>query len=113
MPERMLVVSDLHLNVGLDAETVTYDRRENFLADTAFADWLGFYGDDATGRDPDEATGRGGTPGTLVIAGDAFDFIRIDLHPESAEEYRVWAERLRRLGDVEHAERIDRLANVP
>ena len=102
MPERMLVVSDLHLNVGLDAETLTYDPRENFLADAAFSEWLVHY--------RDEAAARGAAPGTLVIAGDAFDFIRIDLHPESEADYRLWADTLRALGEGERADRIDRLA---
>jgi len=105
MSERMLIVSDLHLNVGLDTATLTYDRRENFLADAAFTAWLVHY--------RGEAEARGTAPGTLVIAGDAFDFIRIDTWPESEDDYRRWARALHALGETERAERLERLAPIP
>lgn len=105
MSERMLVVSDLHLNVGLDPDTLTYDRRENFLGDAAFAGWLAHY--------RDRAAEEGNSPGTLVIAGDAFDFIRIDIPPESEEDYRRWARALHALGEIERAKVIEELASIP
>lgn len=98
----MLVVSDLHLNVGLDADTLTYDRRENFLADAAFAGWLAHYREGAEAGDD--------SPGTLVIAGDAFDFVRIDTCPATEDDYRRWARALYALGETDRAERIERLA---
>ena len=42
-PARVLVASDLHLNVGLDPLTAMYDARENFLADEAFSRWLAYF----------------------------------------------------------------------
>lgn len=117
MAERMLVVSDLHLNVGLDAATLTWDRRENFFADAAFSDWLAHYRGTGPAPGVADSPSEGGdgelaadSPDTLVIAGDAFDFIRIDTCPHSEDEYRRWARALHALGEVERAERIERLA---
>ncbi|MDX1393468.1 MAG: hypothetical protein R3195_03720 [Gemmatimonadota bacterium] len=105
MSERTLVASDLHLNIGVDPTTGNYDRRENFFADESFRDWLGHY-EKLGANDP-------GSRQTLVIAGDAFDFVRIDVYPESHEEYERWAAVLEALGEHGRAEQISRLGKWP
>lgn len=100
MRETILVASDLHLNVGRSRDTGTYDRRENFLADEEFRRWLTAY------RQP----AGSGSRATLVLAGDTFDFIRIDSVPNSEVDYKDWADLLDSLGEGETARRVRRLA---
>lgn len=95
----ILVASDLHLNVGRSRDTGTYDRRENFLADEEFRRWLAAY-----------TRSAGGTPPTLVLAGDTFDFIRIDSVPASEVDYLDWADLLEHLGEGGMARRLRQLA---
>jgi UDP-2,3-diacylglucosamine pyrophosphatase LpxH len=67
----LLVVSDLHLSEGLDAEQGKYSRLEDFLFDDAFARFLRYH--EEARRQPRFA----GRPWLLVINGDLFDFLQV------------------------------------
>ncbi len=86
LPEKILIVSDLHLNIGRDPATGTYSLIENFLADETFARWLKHYHDHAP------------KPALLVLNGDIFDFDRVTAIPETDKDFTDWSEYLDRLG---------------
>jgi UDP-2,3-diacylglucosamine pyrophosphatase LpxH len=87
----ILVVSDLHLGVGIDDKTSRYVRLENFISDGAFSRFLR----------AQQATLPG--PQLLVLNGDILDFLRIAIAPTDAQ-LPAWAERLNRFGDSRTAE---------
>lgn len=64
----IVVISDLHLAAGYDERTGTYGRTEDFFYDGAFARFL----------DHLEKSGR---RWRLVILGDLFDFLQVELGP--------------------------------
>jgi UDP-2,3-diacylglucosamine pyrophosphatase LpxH len=86
LPQRVLVLSDLHLGYGRDAATGRYDRTENFFADDAFRRLLEYH-------DPDQAG-----PTLLVLNGDIFDFLRIATCPQTEQELTDWSAALETLG---------------
>jgi len=86
LPEKILIVSDLHLNIGRDPDTGTYSLIENFLAGEAFTGWLKYYRDHAP------------KPALLVLNGDIFDFDRVSAIPETDKDFTDWSEYLERLG---------------
>jgi UDP-2,3-diacylglucosamine pyrophosphatase LpxH len=86
LPKKILIASDLHLNVGQDPDTGTYSLVENFLADNAFARWLNHYRDHAA------------KAALLVLNGDIFDFDRVTAIPESDNDFTAWSEYLAQLG---------------
>lgn len=63
-----LLVSDLHLSIGYDAQLHAYHPREDFFFDEAFFRWL---------RWADE-TCAPGRRWELVFVGDTFDFLPVD-----------------------------------
>lgn len=81
----ILTASDLHLGPGRRRSTQTFYAEENFFADEAFARWL-------------DCHQRHFSRLLLVLIGDVFDFTRLDHQPETADEFRIWSDRLRRLG---------------
>jgi metallophosphoesterase superfamily enzyme len=87
-PETMLVVSDLHIGIGREVTTGRISRRENFLADAAFADML-----DAYRPTTEQRT-------LLILNGDTFDFLRIldTPDPEASDEMSEWQQLLERWG---------------
>ena len=78
LPERVLVLSDLHMGYGRDSDTRRYHRTENFFADDAFRRLLEYY-------DPDRAG-----PTLMVFTGDLFDFPRIACGPPTPPEPSDW-----------------------
>lgn len=68
-----LIVSDLHLSEGFRSEAGKWSPNEDFLSDSAFADFLRFH----------EAHRRNGLPWKLIIAGDGFEFLQILSLPAS------------------------------
>lgn len=82
-PEEIFVVSDFHLGRGRNPITGRFSRTENFLADEAFARFLGY-----TAPGPQKL---------LFINGDTFDFVRICEHPGTAQELEEWSEFLKAL----------------
>jgi hypothetical protein len=89
----ILVVSDLHLGVGIDDKTGRYVRLENFISDGAFSRFLR----------AQQAALPG--PHLLVLNGDILDFLRIAIAPTDAQ-LPAWAERLNRFGDSRTAAAI-------
>ena len=69
----VVVISDLHLAAGYDERTGTYSRNEDFFYDGAFARFLAHL----------EASGR---RWRLVILGDLFDFLQVELGPPPTAE---------------------------
>ncbi len=67
------IVSDLHLSMGYNPRTGAYERREDFFYDGVFAHFL----DDLQAR-----AAREGRKWRLVILGDVFDFLQVDLNLE-------------------------------
>ncbi len=86
LPRTVLLVSDLHLGAGRDPVTGRFVRRENFLADGAFARFLEHHR-----STEDEST-------LLVFNGDTFDFLRIVDRPRDPAGFREWSRFLARLG---------------
>ncbi len=88
LPETMLVVSDLHIGIGRELTTGRISRRENFLADAAFADMLAAYRPTTERRT------------LLILNGDTFDFQRVleTPDPKNVEEMSEWQQLLERLG---------------
>ncbi|HEV8639285.1 MAG TPA: metallophosphoesterase [Chloroflexota bacterium] len=68
----IVVVSDLHLSAGYDERSGTYSRNEDFFYDGAFARFLAHL----EGRARSE-----GRRWRLVILGDLFDFLQVELDP--------------------------------
>lgn len=99
-PRLTLVASDFHLGQGRDPLTGRCDPRENFLADDTFERLLRYYRSDA-------AEGA-----LLLLNGDTFDFIRVLRNPRSKQDFRMWAERLARVGDGARASRLLELTEV-
>lgn len=85
-PPRVVVVGDLHLGPGQDAQTGRYSPTENFLSDRAFGDFLAYH------RAHSEA------PRLLVLNGDVLDFLRIATHPASEADFAAWHQELTALG---------------
>jgi UDP-2,3-diacylglucosamine pyrophosphatase LpxH len=83
-PPLVLVVSDLHLTEGRDAETGMYAARENFFAAGAFRRFLGHY----------IAQGDAGRGALLVLNGDTLDFVRLRRTPDGAADLAAWKRRL-------------------
>ena len=83
---QVVVVSDLHLAAGLDADN-RYGGTENFFSDEAFARFIEHM--------RAEVKGEGGI---LIINGDFLDFLRIIELPESKEEFDEWSRRLADVG---------------
>ena len=86
LPQRVLVLSDLHMGYGRDSDTRRYHRTENFFADDAFRRLLEYY-------DPDRAG-----PTLMVLNGDIFDFLRIASCPRTPQELSDWSADLEALG---------------
>jgi len=97
-PEVVLVVSDLHLGIGQDADTGRYHRRENFFADESFAAFLEHHDQQ-----------QGGAP-LLVVNGDAFDFLRVADIPETDAEFDAWGAALAELGAPRPTAELRKLA---
>jgi UDP-2,3-diacylglucosamine pyrophosphatase LpxH len=72
----LLIVSDLHLSEGLDAERGRYSRLEDFLFDGCFARFLRHH--EQVRRQPR----FGGRPWLLLVNGDMFDFLQVVSLPE-------------------------------
>ena len=87
-PERVLVVSDLHLGSGRDETTGAFDARENFLSDGAFARWLS--------KSAEETS-----QALLVLNGDTFDFVRIRKCPTDSKGFSSWRTLLKAIGGPE------------
>lgn len=66
----VVVVSDLHLSAGYDARTGAFDRNEDFFYDGAFARFLASLRERAQRED---------RRWRLLILGDLFDFLQVDL----------------------------------
>jgi UDP-2,3-diacylglucosamine pyrophosphatase LpxH len=98
VPDRVLIVSDLHLGVGTERATGRYRPGENFLADRAFRSFLESYAKDL-------GSGRL----VLVLNGDTFDFLRVDAVPELDEDFTDWQRSLRELGAERPLEDLKRL----
>jgi len=75
----LLVVSDLHLCEGLDPESGTYCRQEDFLSDGAFARFLRYH------EEVKQQPRFGGRPWMLIFNGDLFDFPQVDALPKEGE----------------------------
>ncbi len=86
-PERIIVVSDLHLSAGREMSTGRYRPGENFLAGATFRTLLEQF----------EAKLSAG-PVLLVLNGDTFDFVRIDDRPRLHREFVAWHDLLASLG---------------
>ncbi len=72
----IVIVSDLHLSAGYDPRTGAYNRNEDFFYDAAFARFLA----DLSKRAVVE-----GRHWRLVILGDFFDFLQVDV-PEAHKD---------------------------
>ncbi len=96
----IVVISDLHIAAGLDANW-RYAGTENFFNDDAFARFI-----DHLLATPTE-TGR-----ILVINGDFIDFIRIVRLPDSDDDFEAWNDRLAELGQPQTPEML-RTSIVP
>ena len=80
LPDRIIVVSDLHLGEGV-APVGGRVSGEHFFHDRAFATWLS------------RLTRRGSRRGRrleLVLNGDAFDFLRVTRIPEGRRAVAAW-----------------------
>jgi len=86
-----LLVSDLHVSLGYDAERRAYHAREDFFFDEAFFRWLRW-------ADENCAPGR---RWELVFVGDAFDFLPIDLD----QVQRYFEQRRQRWQELDPADR--------
>jgi UDP-2,3-diacylglucosamine pyrophosphatase LpxH len=75
----LLVVSDLHLCEGLDPESGTYCRQEDFLSEGAFARFLRYH------EEVKQQPRFGGRPWMLIFNGDLFDFPQVDARPKEGE----------------------------
>jgi UDP-2,3-diacylglucosamine pyrophosphatase LpxH len=85
LPDRIIVVSDLHLGEGV-APVRGRISGEHFFHDRAFATWLS------------RLTRRGSRRGQrleLVVNGDAFDFLRVTRIPEGRRAVAAWRLLLR------------------
>lgn len=69
-----LFVSDMHIAMGKNITRRAYDPREDFLYDQEFYNFLGWTN---AHREPAE-TGKG-KPWELVIVGDGFDFLPVEI----------------------------------
>lgn len=91
-PEPVLVVSDLHLGLGVEPGSDCYVRTENFFSDEGFGRLL----DHTRARAPD-----GGTP-LLILNGDIIDFVRNDVvpahHAADTPDLRFWQDSLGAIG---------------
>jgi len=78
-PDLVLVVSDLHLGNGQDPDSGRYHRRENFLSDAGFEDFLEHHASAIHGSS------------LLVLNGDIFDFLRITDVPTTDADFAEWS----------------------
>jgi UDP-2,3-diacylglucosamine pyrophosphatase LpxH len=69
----IVIMSDVHMSAGYDARTGTFDRNEDFFFDGAFGRFL----DHLVERRRDSPR-----PWRLVILGDFFDFLQVELEEE-------------------------------
>lgn len=83
-PPLVLVVSDLHITEGRDAETAMYTARENFFAAGAFRRFLAHY----------IAGGYAAKGALLVLNGDTVDFVRLMRTPKDEVDLVAWKRRL-------------------
>jgi UDP-2,3-diacylglucosamine pyrophosphatase LpxH len=72
---QILVISDLHLSEGYSLKTHHWHRRENFTADTSFAQFLNIKSESAKAQKFQI---------WLIINGDFIDFLRIASTPDEA-----------------------------
>lgn len=96
----VVVVSDLHLAAGLDANW-RYVGTENFFTDDAFARFI-----DHLLAEPSK-TGR-----VLVINGDVIDYIRIVQLPTTDAAFEAWSDKLAEIG-VEMSTETLRTSIIP
>jgi UDP-2,3-diacylglucosamine pyrophosphatase LpxH len=92
LPDRIIVVSDLHLGEGVDPVRGSVSG-EHFFHDQEFERWL----DRLTQR-----AARRGRHVELVLNGDAFDFLRVVRLPETPQAVAEWR-RLLVAARVRHA----------
>jgi UDP-2,3-diacylglucosamine pyrophosphatase LpxH len=90
--QSILVVSDLHLGLGVDAVSTRWARTENFFCDQSFRRAVTWFREGRTLGGAKAAGQR-----LLVLNGDIFDFLRITPVP-TAEECEAWAQLLNALG---------------
>jgi hypothetical protein len=98
LPDRIIVVSDLHLGEGVDPVRGSVSG-EHFFHDQEFEVWLDRLRQRAARR---------GRHVELVLNGDAFDFLRVVRLPETPQAVAEWrrllaAARVRPLGGAPHA----------
>jgi len=98
VPDTVLVVSDLHLGRGQDRVTGRFVPEENFRADPAFGDFLACHDREDFGER------------LLVLNGDTFDFLRIDVLPKTDGDYASWRGMLDDLGYSSHRKLSERNA---
>jgi len=79
----LLVVSDLHLNEGLDPDTGKTSRLEDFLRDDAFTRFLRHH------EQIKEQPRFAGRPWLLILNGDIFDFLQVVSLPRDGLELRT------------------------
>ncbi|MGE3802691.1 MAG: hypothetical protein AB7H80_16875 [Candidatus Kapaibacterium sp.] len=95
----VIVVSDLHIAAGLDADG-RYGGTENFFSDEAFSRFVDYVRSDVGERG-----------GILIINGDFLDFLRIVELPDSSQAFEEWSEMLAEVdiqkSSVELAKEID------
>ncbi len=102
-PERLLIVSDLHLSEGFSHETFRWHRRENFTADEAFAAFL---------KSKSEEANQKGVSAWLVINGDFIDFLRITATPKSEDDLQRWHDMLNSISSTKLPEQKKRVLNA-
>jgi UDP-2,3-diacylglucosamine pyrophosphatase LpxH len=79
----LLVLSDLHLNEGLDPETGKTSRLEDFFRDDAFARFLRYH------EGIKDQPRFGGRPWLLILNGDVFDFLQVVSLPRNGLPLRT------------------------
>ena len=79
----LLVVSDLHLSAGLDPDTGTTSRLEDFCRDDAFQRFLRYH------EEIKEQPRFGDRPWLLVLNGDIFDFLQVICLPQDGRLLKV------------------------
>jgi UDP-2,3-diacylglucosamine pyrophosphatase LpxH len=100
---QILVVSDLHLSEGFSTDTFHWNRRENFLADSAFSRFLETKRKEARHRNSQL---------WLIINGDFIDFVRITATPTDEAELREWQEKLTSITEAKLPGQKQRVLNA-
>src|SRR5437660_12927071 len=88
LPDRLIVVSDLHLGEGATPVRGRVSG-EHFFHDREFASWL---------RRLSSHGARRGRRLELVLNGDAFDFLRVIRLPDTPRGVAAWQQLLRAAG---------------